>query len=358
MSHREELETGRRGKRARMPEWYRRLAAFQKSSWGAAIGQIANSFLPFLALAALITHAVLAGWPYWIALLLSVAAAGFLVRIFIIFHDCTHGSFLPTKRANRIVGFLSGVFVFTPFEPWRLSHLAHHGSAGNLDRRGVGDVATMTLAEYENASRWQRLKYRLYRHPFIMFVVGSPYVFVFLHRFTGLRGTKAERRSVIATNLCMAAMAAGYIAIFGLRTWALVQLPIISLAGVAGIWLFYVQHQFDPGYWAREEEWDQIKAALHGSSYYKLPKVLQWFSGNIGIHHIHHLRPRIPNYRLQRAYDHTPETHLEKPLTLWKSLGSIRYNLWSEMHQRFMSFRDASRVIRARTRGERPVNPS
>jgi len=354
MSQGQSERTDRRSK----PEWYRRLAAFQKSSWGSAIGQISNSILPFLAIAATMTYAVLAGWPYWISLILAVPAAGFLVRVFIIFHDCTHGSFFPSQRANRVLGFISGVLVFTPFEPWRLSHLGHHGTAGNLDRRGIGDVATMTLAEYESASRWQRFKYRFYRHPFVMFVIGSPFVFLFLHRFIGLRGTKVERRSVIATNLAILGIAAGFIALFGFRTWALVQLPIITLAGVAGIWLFYVQHQFDPGYWAREEEWDQINAALHGSSYYKLPKVLQWFSGNIGIHHIHHLRPGIPNYRLQRAYDSTPEAQLEQPLTLWKSLGAIRYNLWSEMHQRFLSFRDAALLMKEKARGESAARQS
>lgn len=331
------------------PAWFKRLSEFQKSSWGIGLAQIANSLLPYLALVALITYSVLAGWAYWISLLLMFPAAGFLVRVFIIFHDCAHGSFFPSKRANRIVGFITGLFVFTPFEPWRISHLGHHGTAGNLDRRGVGDVLTMTFEEYQAASRWQRLKYRLYRNPFVMFLIGSPYTFVFLHRFIGLKGSKVERRSVIATNLTMIAFAVGFILLFGLRTWALVQLPLISIAGIFGIWLFYVQHQFDPGYWAHEEEWDQIDAALHGSSYYKLPKILQWFSGNIGIHHIHHLRPRIPNYRLQHAYDNTPETQLEKPLTLWASFRAIRYNLWSEAYQRFLSFRDAVRLMKGKS---------
>jgi omega-6 fatty acid desaturase (delta-12 desaturase) len=308
-----------------------------------------NSILPYLLLVAATIFSVQAGWPYWSTLIMTFLAAGFLVRVFIIFHDCTHGSFLPSKRANRVVGFLTGVLVFTPFEPWRLSHLGHHGTTGNLDRRGVGDVVTMTLDEYQNASRWQRLKYRLYRHPVVMFLIGSPYLFLIMHRFIGLRGTRVERRSQILTNLAIVGIAAGLIALFGVRTWAIVQLPIMSLAGIFGIWLFYIQHQFDPGYWTHEEEWDQIDAALRGSSYYKLPKILQWFSGNIGIHHIHHLRPRIPNYRLQRAYDDTPETHLEKPLTFWRSLAAFRYNLWSEVHQRFLSFRDAARLLKGKT---------
>lgn len=335
----------------RKPEWYQRLAEFQKSSWGLGIAQIANSVLPFLAIFGLMTASVLLGWPYWITLLMTLPASGFLVRVFIIFHDCTHGSFFPSNRANRVVGFLTGLMVFTPFEPWRLSHLAHHGNVGNLDRRGIGDVDTMTFEEYEAAGRWERFKYRAYRNPIVLFLIGSPYTFLFQHRLIGLRGTPAARRSVIATNIALVLLAAGYSLLFGFRTWLLVQLPTITIAGVFGVWLFYVQHQFDPGYWAHEEEWDQIDAALHGSSYYKLPKLLQWFSGNIGIHHVHHLRPRIPNYRLQQAYDSTPETQAAKPLTLWPSLKAMRYNLWSEVQQRFLSFREAARLMKERAEG-------
>jgi omega-6 fatty acid desaturase (delta-12 desaturase) len=328
------------------PAWYRKLNEFQKSSRGKSAWQMVNSILPYAALFALMIYSVLAGWPYWITLLIAVPAAMVLVRVFIIFHDCTHASFLPTSRENRIVGFLTGILVFTPFEPWRLSHLGHHATAGNLDRRGIGDVETMTLEEYASASRWKRFLYRLYRNPLVMFPLGAVYTFVLLNRVVGVTGKPAERRSVLLTNLGIAVVAVSLSLAFGFRTWLAVQLPVIWIAGMMGIWLFYVQHQFDPSYWRREEEWDQIDAGLHGSSYYKLPRVLQWFSGNIGIHHIHHLRPKIPNYRLQQAYEATPEAQTVEPLTLWKSLAAIRYNLWSEVHNKFVSFREATRLLK------------
>jgi omega-6 fatty acid desaturase (delta-12 desaturase) len=297
---------------------------------------------------AAMTVTVVAGLPHWIPLLLVVPAALFLVRVFIIFHDCTHGSFLPSNRANRIVGFLTGLLVFTPFEPWRVSHLRHHATNGQLDHRGFGDVLTMTYEEYEQASRWERLKYRAYRHPVVLFLFGSVYTFLIMHRFKGLKGTRAERRSVAATNLGIAAVAAAVAIPLGIGTYALVQLPVMFVAGIFGIWLFYIQHQFDPGYWAHDDTWDRVDAALYGASYYKLPRLLQWFTGNIGIHHLHHLRPRIPNYRLQRAYDEVPQTHIDRPLTFRRSLRAIRYNLWSETQERFLSFREARHMMRDR----------
>lgn len=337
-------------KPAPRPQWYKRLAAFQKSSWGRAIGQIFTSVVPHVLLVATMMVGVVAGWSYWIVLALAIPAAAFLVRVFIIFHDCTHGSFVPSNKGNRIVGFFTGLLVLTPFEPWRKSHLGHHATAGNLDRRGIGDVLTMTFEEYKEASAIKRLGYRLYRNPLVMFFLGSFYTFILINRVVGLGGTRRERWSVVAHNLVLAAVVALFALTVGWQVWAMTVLPTLWVGGVAGIWLFYVQHQFDPSYWRRDEEWDDIHAAMHGSSYYKLPKILQWFSGNIGIHHIHHLRPRIPNYQLQDAYDAVSETHVEEPLTFWKSLGAIRYNLWNEMENRFMSFREAARRLRAGVR--------
>ena len=329
--------------------WLQKLSPFQDRTWRRGAFQLLNTVLPYLAIMATMIVMVVTELPFWIPMLLVVPAALFLVRVFIIFHDCTHGSFLPSNRANRIVGFLTGLLVFTPFEPWRLSHLKHHATNGQLDHRGFGDVRTMTYEEYETASRWQRLVYRVYRHPFVLFVLGSIHTFLILHRVAGLGGSAAERRSVLLTNLGIAAIVAAISIPFGLITYAAVQLPVIFLAGVVGIWLFYVQHQFDPGYWAHDEKWERLDAALLGSSYYRLPKVLQWFTGNIGIHHVHHLRPRIPNYRLQRAYDNVPETHIAKPLTFWRSLKAVRYNLWSEAQERFLSFREAARLMRGKS---------
>ncbi len=338
------------------PEWFHELRNFQERSWTRGILQIADSVLPYLAIMALMFVSVLQGWPYWTTLLMALPAALFLVRSFMIFHDCTHGSFFPSDRANRVTGFIIGVLAFTAFEPWRRSHLKHHATNGQLDHRGFGDVTTMTFEEYRDATPRQRLVYRAYRNPLLMFFVGSLYTFVVINRFIGLRGTAAERRSVLATDVVLVAVATTLSLQFGFSTYTTVQLPVIFIAGVVGIWLFYVQHQFDPGYWEHDDEWDQIDAALYGASYYKLPAVLRWFTGNIGVHHVHHLKPRIPSYRLYSAYQAVPETHVEQPLTLWRSLGAVRYNLWSEVSKRFMSFREAKRVLRAGNHGStRPV---
>lgn len=331
-----------------VPAFYRALESYQSSSWKQGLQQIFTSVVPYLSLMAAMAYSVVAGWPYWVSLVFVLPAALFLIRVFIVFHDCTHGSFLPSKRANRVVGFITGVLTFTAYEPWRLSHLQHHATTGQLDHRGVGDVRTMTVEEYRNASPWRRFAYRAYRHPFVMLIVGAFYIFVVSHRFIGLRGTSRERRSVIATNVGLIALAATVSVLLGFRTYLAIQLPVIVLAGVFGIWLFYVQHQFDPSYWARDAEWDRVDAAVHGSSHYKLPAVLRWFTGNIGIHHLHHLRPRIPNYRLYKAYKDVPEASVEKPITFWRSFAAVRHNLWSEAQRRFVSFAEAGALSEAR----------
>lgn len=329
-----------------MPGWYAELSSFSGRSWARGIGQIINTVIPYFVIIATMIFSVVRGWPYWMTLLMAIPATLFLVRAFIIFHDCTHGSFFPSNRANRIVGFVTGALAFTAFEPWRLSHLKHHATTGQLDHRGVGDVRTMTLEEYADAPRLRRFLYRLYRNPVILFLFGSFYTFLVVYRFKGLGGTPAERRSVILTDLLIAAIAVSASLGFGFRAYATVQLPVIFLAGVSGIWLFYVQHQFDPGYWARDKEWNRLDAAMNGSSYYKLPAVLRWFTGSIGIHHVHHLQPRIPNYRLHKAYLAVPQAQSSRPLTIRQSIRSVRMNLWSEVQERFLSFRQAARIIR------------
>lgn len=332
------------------PEWYRNLAPFAERSWGYAFAQLANSVLPYLAILTLMMFGIQSGWSYWLVLPMAIPAALFMIRVFIIFHDCTHGSFAPSNRANRVIGYFTGTLTFTPFEPWRRSHLKHHATHGQLDHRGFGDVWTMTFEEYEAASPKTRLAYRLYRHPLVMFVIGSIYTFVVAHRFVGLAGTHAERRSAIASDIGIVSIAVIASLIFGFRAYFLAQFPIIFLGGIMGIWLFYIQHQFDPGYWEHDDEWDHVEASLHGSSYYELGPVLRWFTGNIGVHHVHHLKPRIPNYRLYKAYAAVPETQIAEPLTFWKSLGAIRYNLWHEAKKKFMSFREATRLLRGRAR--------
>lgn len=333
------------------PQWLKELEPFVRRSWGYAIAQIANSVIPYLAVFGLMMFGIDAGWSYWIVLPLAIPAALVLVRVFIIFHDCTHGSFTSSQKANRAIGYVTGALTFTSFETFRLSHLKHHATHGQLDHRGFGDVWTMTFEEYAAAPRAKRLAYRLYREPFVMFVLGSVYTFLVANRFLGLAGTPAQRRSTIATNLGIVTTAVVASLVFSFRAYLLAQLPIMVIAGMMGIWLFYIQHQFDPGYWARDPEWDHVEAALHGSSYYKLGPVLRWFTGNIGVHHVHHLKPRIPNYRLYKAYRTVPQTHIDEPLTFWKSLGAIRYNLWHEAKARFLSFREARRMLRASAQG-------
>lgn len=239
-----------------------------------------NTLIPYFAIMATMIYSVVNGWPCWTTLLMALPAVLFLIRSFIIFHDCTHGSFLPSDRSNRIVGVFTGALAFAAYEPWRRSHLKHHATNGQLDHRGFGDVATMTFEEYQVANRWERLKYRLYRNPLVMFFVRSIYTFLILNRFLGLRGTRAERRSVILTNLIVATVAVLVSRFFGFSTYVAVQLPVIFIAGVFGIWLFYVQHQFDPGYWANHDEWDSFDAAIHGASH---TNSLRCFAGLPGV---------------------------------------------------------------------------
>jgi omega-6 fatty acid desaturase (delta-12 desaturase) len=280
---------------------------------------------------------------WWLTLPLALLAAGFLVRVFIIFHDCGHGSFFPSRRANDILGVITGVLTFTPYFHWRWEHALHHSTSGDLDRRGTGDVWTLTVQEYLEASRWKRFAYRLARNPVILFGVAPFFMFFIKMRFPAAKADRRERHSVAWTNLGIVAMAAGMGWVFGLEAYLLLQMLIVLVAGSAGLWLFYVQHQFEGVYWERNEAWDYCTAALKGSSFYKLPKVLQWFSGNIGFHHIHHLSPRIPNYHLEKCHRAEPLFQTVKPVTLFASLKSLTFRLWDERRQRLVGYR----VLRA-----------
>lgn len=304
-----------------------------------ACRQLLDTFIPYAGLWAIMLHAVQHGYPYWITLALAVIAAGILVRIFILFHDCCHGSFFPSRRANTILGYLSGILIFTPFEDWRYTHAVHHATAGDLDRRGTGDVWTMTTGEYLAAPRRKRLAYRIYRNPFILFIPGPVLLFLFFQRFSGKGAKKRERVSVALTNLAILLVVVVASATIGLKTYLLVQFPVIAIAGAFGLWLFYLQHQFETVYWARHEFWDPMRVALEGSSYLKLPKILQWFTGNIGLHHIHHARPTIPNYYLQQCQNEIPLFQSVKPLTIRTSLNSACLSLYDEGHNKLISFR-------------------
>jgi acyl-lipid omega-6 desaturase (Delta-12 desaturase) len=277
---------------------------------------------------------------WWFALLLAVPSAGFLVRLFMIQHDCGHGSFFRQRAANDWVGRVIGVLTLTPYDFWRHTHAIHHATSGHLERRGIGDVDTLTVQEYQSLSFWGRLRYRTYRHPLVMFGFGPAYLFLLQHRLpVGLfRGGWWPWLSVMATNVAIAAIAAGLIWFIGLGPLLLVELPTILLAGSIGVWLFYVQHQFEMTFWAHEGEWTFQEAALHGSSHYDLPGILRWFTANIGVHHVHHLCSRIPYYRLPRALRDHHELGGVTRLTLLQSLRCVRLVLWDEDQRRLVSF--------------------
>ena len=322
------------------------LAPYGKPDLKKATWQILDTLVPYAALWVLMVLTVQYGYPFWITLALAVPAGAILVRIFIIFHDCCHGSFFASLRANRILGNICGILTFTSFENWRASHLIHHATAGDLDRRGVGDVRTMTLEEYLCVPGFKRLVYRLYRNPFIMFGLGPAYLFLIDQRFSRRGATKNERYNVIFTNIAIVAVITGVSFTIGLGTYLMIQLPVMLIAGAIGIWMFYIQHQFEGVYWERHTQRDPLKVALEGSSYYKLPKVLQWFTGNIGLHHIHHIRPRIPNYNLQQCYDEVTAVQNVKPLSIRESLKSVWMKLWDEKRHTLVSFRSLKTLPR------------
>ncbi len=318
---------------------YQTISRHMQADVSKAAWQMLNTFLPFFALWGLMVITIRQGLPYWVTLLLAIPAAGLHVRIFIFFHDCVHGSFFDSQRANRILGYISGILTFTPFEQWRRSHAIHHATVGDLDRRGTGDVWTLTVDEYRALSTWKRALYRAYRNPVILFLIGPVLIFTIGHRIPHKGSKRIEQFSVLFTDLALVALIGVASLTFGFRTYVLIQLPILFISGSLGVWMFYVQHQFDGGYWARHEQWDPLTASLAGSSYYKLPRVLQWFTGSIGLHHVHHVQPRIPNYNLQDCNDAVPEFRTIEPLTIRSSLRSLRMNLWDETRERFVSFR-------------------
>lgn len=324
--------------RADFSAWKEIVAKYQKASVPRAVWQIANTLIPYAALWYLMYLAL--SVSYWLVVPLAVLAGGFMMRLFIIHHDCGHGSFFSSRTANDVLGFITGVLTFTPYYHWRWEHAAHHATSGDLDRRGLGDIWTLTVQEYLESSRWRRFAYRLARNPVILFVLAPFYMFLIKHRFPKARASRRERRSVYWTNLAIAGWAAGLIWIFGIQAYLVIQLTIMAIAGTAGVWLFYVQHQFEGVYWERSENWDYATAALKGSSFYKLPKVLQWFSGNIGFHHIHHLSSRIPNYHLEKCHKAEPLFQTVKAVTLFASFKSFTFRLWDEQRRRLIGYRE------------------
>jgi omega-6 fatty acid desaturase (delta-12 desaturase) len=317
--------------------WKKLVAQFQKPSPLKASWQIINTLGPDAMIWYLMFHTL--SVSIWLTLPLAMLAGAFLVRAFIIFHDCGHGSFFKSRSANDFWGFVCGMLTFTPYYHWRWEHSLHHATSGDLDRRGTGDLWTLTVQEYLQASRWKRFSYRLARNPIVLFVLAPLFLFLVKHRLPKTAANRRERHSVYWMNLAVLGMAVVLSAVFGLKAYLLLQMTALMVAGSAGVWLFYVQHQFDGVYWERRDEWDYAAAALQGSSFYKLPRVLQWFSGNIGFHHIHHLSPRIPNYNLERCHQADPMFQSVKPVTLFSSLKSLTFRLWDEQRRKLVGYR-------------------
>lgn len=302
--------------------------------------QIFNSFVPFLLIWFLMYLSL--DVSYLLTLLIAFPAAGLLVRIFIIQHDCGHGSFLSTKKANNRVGVACSLFTWTPYFYWRKGHGIHHAFAGNLEHRGIGDVYTMTVKEYMSKTPWGRTKYRLYRNPLFLFVIIPSVIFLLWYRFptSSDKAMKKEEASVYWTDLALVILVGSMIYLVGLSAFLMIQLPLVIISTSLGQWLFYVQHQFEDTYWENKDEWNYASAALQGSSYYKLPAVLQWFTGNIGFHHIHHLNPSIPNYKLALCHKENPELRQVHVLTIKESLNTISLRLWDEDRKKLISFKE------------------
>jgi omega-6 fatty acid desaturase (delta-12 desaturase) len=328
--------------------WREQLAPYAKPNVRRALLDVATSVVAYLALTALMYAAL--SVSVLLVLALAIPAAGFLVRTFIVFHDCTHGSFLPWRRVNTWLGVACGVLVYSPFHSWRYEHAVHHATAGDLDKRGVGDVATLTVAEYAARTRGKRASYRLMRNPLVMLGLGPLWALMIEPRLVPAWARERFGRKIIATDVAVFALLGGLCALFGWRAVLLVQLPPALLAGSIGIWLFYVQHQFEDVYWERKEQWSYSASALRGSSYLKLPKVLQFFTGNIGLHHVHHLHARIPNYNLQRAHDDNPIFNDVPKLGLWDAVRALRLKLYDERSGRLVTFTQA-RVGRLHSEG-------
>ncbi|MEI6678396.1 MAG: fatty acid desaturase [Mariniphaga sp.] len=319
------------------PSWIEIVSKYNFSNPAMSWWQLINSVIPYLLLWGAMVWSL--NISYWLTLVLSVFAAGFLVRIFIIFHDCGHGSFFKSQLIGRIVGIITGILAFTPYHKWTREHKEHHATVGNLDKRGVGDVKTLTVVEFLKLSKWKRFMYRLYRHPIFLFGVAPFLVFVLQNRFPRKYMNIKDHIYLQLTNLAIIALAALVVWAIGWKAFLLIQLPVLYIASVHGLWLFYVQHQYENVVWARAGDWNYKDIALEGSSYFKLPKLLQWFTGNIGFHHIHHLSPRIPNYKLPLCFKENTIFQEVKPVTFFSSLKSLKLRLWDEKSQKLVGFK-------------------
>lgn len=324
--------------------WAKTLSTYRGASRLRSISEITITAVPF---AALWVAAWLAlDYSYWLSLALAVPAAGFLLRLFVIQHDCGHGSFFRKRATNDWVGRILGVLTLTPYDYWRRTHATHHATCGNLTRRGMGDITTLTLQEYQSSSFLGRLQYRIYRHPVVLFAFGPAYLYLLHQRlpFGLMRQGWGPWLSTMATNVGIVLTFALMIWLIGFQAFLMVHIPIVLLAASVGVWLFYVQHQFEDTVWDDDNDWDVHEAALHGSSHYDLPAVLHWFTGNIGMHHVHHLCSQIPYYRLPRTLRDHPALTAVNRMTLLESFRCVRFTLWDESQRRLISFRDARQL--------------
>jgi acyl-lipid omega-6 desaturase (Delta-12 desaturase) len=314
------------------------VAPFEIIDTKASIRQIVNTIVPLIVLwyLAYLSLSV----SYLLSIPFILLTSGFLVRTFILFHDCCHQSFFKSRLANEILGTITGILTLVPYQQWKHSHSIHHATSSNLDKRGIGDMWLLTVDEYISSPWWRRMAYRIYRNPFVMFGIGPISVFLIEYRFNRRGARRKERINTYITNISIVALYAALCWAIGWQAFVLIQGPVFFLSGLLGIWLFYVQHQFEDSYFEHETEWSYVQAAVEGSSYYKLPKLLQWITGNIGFHHVHHLSPKVPNYNLEKAHNATPPLQKATTITVGTSLKSLRYRLWDENNKTFITFKD------------------
>ncbi len=321
-------------------EWIEIISRYNKPDLLKSWWQVINSVGPYILLWILMIKTL--GISYWLTLLMSVFAAGFLIRIFIIFHDCGHGSFFKSKRLNTIVGIITGLMVFTPYHKWHREHHLHHQTVGNLDKRGTGDVTTLTVDEYQRLSAWKKFSYRFYRNPFFLFGIAPILLFIFMHRVTKKYMTIKEKLYVHLSTIALIAAISIIMFFIGWKAFLLIQIPILYIATVHGVWLFYVQHQYRNVLWTNSKNWDYKSTALLGSSWFKLPLLLNWFTGNIGYHHIHHLSPSVPNYKLRKCHKENQMFREIKPITFFTAFESLFLRLYDEKRRMMVRFSEIS----------------
>jgi omega-6 fatty acid desaturase (delta-12 desaturase) len=319
-------------------EWIEIIKRYNKPDKIKSWWQIINSLGPYIFLWVVMIKTI--EISYWLTLILSVIAAGFMIRIFIIFHDCGHGSFFKSKRLNTIIGIITGLIVFTPYHKWHYEHHIHHQTVGNLDKRGTGDVKTLTVEEYSKLTGWQKFSYRFYRNPIFLFGIAPILLFTIVQRFTKKNMPVRDKIRVHLSNLALIGVIVLMMFFIGWKTFLMIQLPVLYIATVHGVWLFYVQHQFRNVLWTNSETWDYKNTALKGSSMFKLPPILNWFTGNIGYHHIHHLSPGIPNYNLKKCHNENQLFKEIKPITFFSAFESLLLRLYDEKRKMMVSFRE------------------